>query len=111
MDANQLDTPGGVLNDADVISPTDRMLGKLDGVIINPAERQVCYYVVRSGGWLRTQRYLVPAMPAELRSEGRALRVDVEPEDLTSILETEAGAFPTFSDDDVVDAMFASRPR
>ncbi len=110
VEADQLDSPVGALNDAVVISPTDRMLGKLDGAVINPAERQVCYYVVRSSGWLRTQRYLLPATPVELESDRRALRVDVEPEDLTTLQEADPDTVPAFSDNDVVDAMFASRP-
>ena len=109
VEADQLDTPAGILNDAVVISPTDRVLGKLDGAVINPAQRQVCYYVVRSSGWLKTQRYLVPAIPAQLESERRALRVDIEPEDLTSLPETDPETFPPLSDTDVIDAMFAAR--
>jgi hypothetical protein len=111
VEADQLDTPAGVLNDAVVISPTDRMVGTLDGALINPTQRQLCYYVVRSSGWLRTQRYLVPAAPAQLESGRHALRVDIEPEDLTTLPEVDRATFPPFSDSDVVDAMFAPRPQ
>jgi hypothetical protein len=109
VNAERLDTPSGPLNDVVLVSPTDVTLGKLDGVVINPARRRVCYYVVKSRGWFVTHRYLLPATPARLEAARRTLHVDVEPEDLTNLPETGPRSFPPFSDIDVVDAMFAPR--
>ena len=110
VDAERLDTPAGALTDIALVSHSDAALGTLDGMIVNPAERQVCYYVVRSRGWLTTHRYLLPATLVQLEADPRALRVDMEPEDLARLPQTHPQSFPAFSDLDVVDAMFASRP-
>ena len=109
VDAERLDTPAGALTDIALVSLSDAALGTLDGMVINPAKRQVCYYVVRSRGWFTTHRYLLPATVAQLEEDPRALRVDLEPEDLASLPETRPESFPPFSDVDLVDAMFAPR--
>lgn len=109
VEADRLDSPAGALRDIVLISPSDATLGRLDGVIVNPQDRQVCYYVVKSDGWIRSRRYLVPVAMSQLESERRALRVDVEPEDLPDLAEADPGSFPPFSDTDAVDAMFAPR--
>jgi hypothetical protein len=109
VNAERLNTTAGALNDVVLVSPTLAPLGKLDGVVINPTRRQVCYYVVKSRSWFTTHRYLLPATPAWLEAARRTLHVDVEPEDLTHLPETGPQTFPPYSDTDVVDAMFAPR--
>jgi hypothetical protein len=110
VQAGRLDTPAGGLGDAVLVSQTGATLGKLDGMVINPTEHQVCYYVVKSRSWFTMHRYLVPATFAQVEPQGHTLRVDVEPEDLARLPETDPQHFPIFSDMDVVDAMFAPRP-
>jgi hypothetical protein len=109
VEADKVETPSGPLNKFKLVSASDAPLGTLDGVILSPGERQVRYYVVASHGRLRTRRYLVPAGPAQLEAEQNTLRVDVEPEELTSLPEAKRGAFQTFSEFDAVDAVFAAR--
>jgi len=111
VDAERLDTPAGRLNDTVVVSPTDAKLGMLEGMIINPVMRQVCYYVVKARTAFRTHRYLLPATPARLESDRRALHVDVEADDLRQLPEAHPRSFMRFSEMDAVDAIFAPRAR
>ena len=107
IDAERLDAPGGSLDGVVVVSPTDATLGTLDGMIINPMRRQVCYYVVKARSAFRTHRYLLPAEPARLEQDRKSLHVDVELEELRRLPEAHSESFPAFSDLDAVDAIFA----
>ena len=70
LEAKNVETPAGRLNDFVLVSPTDAKLGTLDGVVVSPHERQVRYYVVKTGGWFG-RRYLLPATPARKRAGPR----------------------------------------
>jgi hypothetical protein len=109
IEADRVDTPAGRLNGFTVVSPTDAELGKVDGVVVDPVQRQVCYYVLKTVGRFLTHRYLLPLLPATLEAGRRTLQVDVEPDQLSSFPETRLQNFTRFSDADVVDAMFARR--
>lgn len=109
IEAGQVDTPAGRLNDFTVISPTDVQLGKLDGVVVDPSQRQVRYYVVKAPGWLLSQHYLVPASPAHLEADRRTLQFDIEPSDLSTLPKTDPDSFSKFSAEDAVEAMFVKR--
>jgi hypothetical protein len=110
VDAGQLDTTAGRLNDVVLLSPTDARLGKLDGVVIDPTARRVCFYVVKTRSRLTTHRYLLPVTTACLGAERRTLHVDVEPDDLHRLPQADSQNFQRFSDFDAADAMFAPRP-
>lgn len=109
IEARQVDTPAGRLNGFVVVSPTDEELGTVDGVVVDPAQRQVCYYILKTRGRLLSHRYLLPLMPARIQADRQTLQVEVEPADLSRFPETNLQNFPPFSDADVVDAMFAKR--
>jgi hypothetical protein len=110
IEADRVETPAGPLKDFTAISPTEAKLGKLDGVLVDPSQRQVRYYVVKAAGRLMSRRYLVPAEPgARLETERRTLQLDVEPNELSSCPETDPESFATFSAEDAVEAMFAKR--
>ena len=109
VEAENVETPAGRLNDFVLVSPTDAKLGTLDGVVVSPLERQVRYYVVKTGGWLYSRRYLLPATPARLESDRHALQVDLEPEDLNELPRTDLHQFASFSDTDLLDTIFAAR--
>jgi len=81
----------------------------LEGVIIDPAERHVCYYVVEARKRLKTHRYLIPDNPVRLDPNRKALHVDLEVSDLSDLQELGTDEFPAFSDEDLVTAMFATR--
>jgi hypothetical protein len=107
LEANKVETPAGRLNEFVLVSPTDAKLGTLDGVVLSPRERQVRYLVVKAGGWFG-RRYLLPATPARLESDRRALQVDLEPADLDELPRTDLHQFAAFRDIDVVDSIFGA---
>jgi hypothetical protein len=110
VEASRLETPVGSLTDAVLISPSNKTLGKLDGVIINPLQRRVCYYVVRSGWGLTRHRRLLEATPAALEPDRGVVRIDAEPEDLTDLSEVAPQSLLPFFDTDVIDDMSSARP-
>jgi hypothetical protein len=110
VEAKRLETPAGSLTDAVLVSPSNKRLGTLDGVIVNPLQRRVCYYVVKSGWGFTTHRRLLQLTPAALEPDRGVVRIDAEPEDLTDLSEIAPQSFPPFSDADLIDAMFSRRP-
>jgi hypothetical protein len=106
--AEQVDTPTGRLDGTVLVSPSDETVGTLDGMIIDPIERQVRYFVVRSRNWLKTARHLVPAMPARLDPDHRTLHVDIEADDLPRLRQVRSDTFERFSDDDLIAALFSA---
>src|SRR4029453_16826619 len=87
IDAAHVDSPVGNLNAIKVLSPSEGNVGKLDGLIIDPIERQVRYFVVESPQRARAQRYLVPFSPATIDPEHRTLHLEFESEDLDELPE------------------------
>ena len=110
VEAKRLETAAGSLTDAVLVSPSNKTLGKLDGVIVNPLQRRVCYYVVKSGWGFRIHRHLLQATAAALEAHRGVVRIDAEPEDLTDLSEIAPQSFPRFSDADLIDATFSPRP-
>jgi PRC-barrel domain len=104
--AEHVDTPTGRLDGTVLISPSDEPVGTLDGMIIDPIERHVRYYVVRSRNWLKTRLHLVPATPARLDSEHKTLHVDINADDLPQLREIRPDTFERYSDDDLIAALF-----
>ena len=108
LESAKVSSPVGNLDHITVLSPTGN-LGKLEGVIIDPTERHVRFYVVESRGRLKTHRYLVPDMPLRLDPDRKALHVDMDADDLSHLPELDDHEFPAFTDDDFVTALFARR--
>jgi len=106
--AEHVDTPAGRLDGTILVSPSDESVGRLDGMIIDPIERHVRYFVVRSRSWLKTRLQLVPAAPARLDSEHKTLHVDINVEDLPQLREIRSDTFQRFSDDDLIAALFSA---
>ena len=48
LDASKLDSPVGALTHLDLKGADDRLLGVLDGIVIDPTERKLRYFVVKS---------------------------------------------------------------
>jgi hypothetical protein len=109
IDAAHVDSPVGNLNAIRVLSPSEGNVGKLDGLIIDPIERQIRYFVVESRQRLRARRYLVPVSPATIDPEQRTLHLEFESEDLDELPEVPSEPFRPYSDDDLLSAMFAVR--
>jgi len=106
--AEHVDTPAGRLNGTVLVSPSDETVGTLDGMIIDPIDRHVRYFVVRSRHWLKTHLHLVPATPARLDSEHKTLHVDINAEDLPQLREIRSDTFERYSDDDLIAALFST---
>ena len=110
LDAAHVEGPLPNFDGVEVRNRDDRTIGRLDGIIIDPAERRVHYLVVDDGGLLRHHRYLLPLPPTRVDAERPALRVDVERADLRGCEEFDDHAFRSFSDDDLLSALFAVIP-
>jgi len=108
LDASKLDSPVGTLTQLDLKGTDDRILGVLDGIVIDPTERRLRYFVVKSSGWLTRRRYLVPADGAA-RVELGELRLEVDADGLSDCEEFTTGSVREFSDDDLIAGMFHQR--
>ncbi len=106
LTADHLRTAAGGLDGATVVSPAHRTLGTLAGALVDPIGRQVCYWVIESGHWPLKHRYALPLSTTRVDPNRPALLVDVEAEDLQ---EVRAERFATFSDEDLIAAMFSPR--
>jgi hypothetical protein len=107
LSASRVDTPVGDLHDVVVLSPSEEQLGKLNGVLVDPQLRRLCYFVVESGHWLGRRQLLVPAGVARVEPQRKALYLDVEPAGFHACEECRSDRLAPFSDDDLITAMFA----
>jgi hypothetical protein len=106
LDAASVLHPEGSLEGIRVCTPADEPIGSVEGVLIEPAHRRVRYYVVVRSTLLRNRRYMVPAdRVAILNSDGRTICIDAEDELFERF---EPTSVPPFSDDDLIDAIFAT---
>ena len=105
LDAAQVEHPSGTLAGVTMWNGDIERIGLLSGVLVEPCARRVRYFVVERGALLRRHEYLIAAeTPAVLDTDSHALRVDVDSEPLQRFDRTEV---PSFSDTDLVEAMFA----
>jgi hypothetical protein len=100
LEAGKVETPIGTLDDVVVLSKGDVPIGKLEGIIYDPDERHVRYYVVESRDWFRTHRYLVPDAPHHIDWNRKALQVEMDEAALSQLPELRDNEYPPFSDDD-----------
>jgi PRC-barrel domain len=107
LNATQIEGPVSSFDHLEVRSREDRTIGRLDGILIDPSERRVRYFVVDDEGSRRHHRYLIPLAPTRLDARRRALCVDVTTSDVEQCEDFEDASFPHFSDDDLLNALFA----
>jgi PRC-barrel domain protein len=107
--ASRVDTPAGRLRDALVLSQSETELGKLNGILVDPAERRLCYFVVESGHWPSRREHLIPAGFARMEPTRKTLYVDVDPDRSVEYEECRSDRLPAFSDEDLISAMFATQ--
>jgi hypothetical protein len=108
LEANAVDCPAGKLDGFSLLSQDEEALGAIDGVLIDPARRQIRYFVVEAPRLLSRRRYLVSAdTPAVMVPEDHALRVEV-PSDRIPRERFDSRSVPRFSDDDLLTALFSS---
>ena len=106
LDAAKVAGPFPTCADVDVWNDEDGKIGRLDGIVLDAAARQVQYLVVATGGTLRRRRYLLPFRPTRIDIERHALCVDAHKIDLARCKEFEPAAFHRFSDNDLLAALF-----
>jgi hypothetical protein len=108
LDANAVQWPGGNLEGLSLISLDDKQLGSIDGVLIDPVQRQVRYFVVDASRLFSRRRYLVPIDGVSIQEgvEG-ALRVEAPSESIDR-MRFDSRSVPRFSDDDLMAALFSS---
>jgi hypothetical protein len=107
LSATHVEGPLPTFDRVEVRSRENRRIGRLDGIIIDPAERQVRYLVVDAATFFTHHRYVLPLASTQIDAERPSLRVDFNRDDLTDVDEFDAAAFPTFSDEDLITALFA----
>jgi hypothetical protein len=109
LGAEAVECPAGTLDGLSLFTQDEEALGTIDGVLIDPASRQVRYYVVDGSRLFSRRRYLVPAdAPAVVLPEHKAVRVEI-PADRIERQRFDARSVPRFSDDDLLAAMFGSQ--
>jgi hypothetical protein len=109
LSADCVDIPAaGKLTDTLMVGEDDQPLGTIDGIVIDPMDRQVRFYVIKSGGWLRSHRYLMSATAVRIENEGHVLHV-VGSSDREQLREVDNDAFPRYSIDDLADVLATPR--
>lgn len=108
LSASKVASPAGVLSELELRTPEDSKLGTVDGVLIDPAARRVCYYAVGTSRMFGRRRYLVPADRLPQLERG-TLRVQLSPQELERCPQLDPGRVREFSDDDMLTAVFAAQ--
>ena len=104
LEPNRLEAP--LEEPLEVRSRDDQKLGTFEGVVVDPSERSVRYYVVNRGGLFPTRR-LMPVQPARIDLEHHALRLQFDDVDPSQWEKFDSRKYPPFSDDDLITAIFA----
>ena len=111
LEAGQVTGPCGGLQGVTLSTERAEALGPLDGVVIDPSERRIRYFVVQRQGWLRRGRFLLSAdRPAQMTKDSRELRLPVERDELKSCEDFDAQSIPKFSDEHLLAALFCHTP-
>jgi hypothetical protein len=97
LDAMHLEGPLPEFDGAEVRTSSDRKIGHLDGIVVDPAARRVRYLVVDTAKSPGRHRYLVPVDATRVDVKHRALCVEVDRTDLARCEEFDADAFSHFS--------------
>ena len=107
LDNSRLESP--LVEPLDVCTQTGTKIGTFDGVVVDPVERRVRYLVV-DRGLVFHKRCLIPMAEARVDAAHHELRIDVDDDTDTNAWERfDPVTFPTFSDEDLLTAMFSAR--
>lgn len=107
LNATQIEGPVSSFDQLEVRNGEDQTIGRLHGILIDPSERRVRYFVIDDWDSSRRHRYLIPLAPTRLDARRRALCVDVPTTDEEQFEDFEDASFPQFSDEDLLTALFA----
>jgi hypothetical protein len=111
LDAAAVSGPAGQLSEFQVSDQRGFSLGKLTGFVVDPATRHLRYFVVEVARWLSKRRYLIPLCPAILEQQRRTVRLECDADARQDWREFDDELFSRFSDDDLVDVMFANEEK
>jgi hypothetical protein len=81
--------------------PDGEKLGEVDGFIVDRDAQRAYYVVVDSGGWFRSQQFLVPIGHARIDDDGDALVLDVTRESINRYPEFDRDSFERFDADEL----------
>ena len=110
IDAAKVQSPAGALGDVNLCDMNDLPIGSLEGVLVDPVARRLCFYVVGSASRRGVRRYLLPTeWPAQVAEDGKALRIDADQRDLAACDDFAESDMRPYSDDDFLASLF--RPR
>ncbi len=108
LDASRVMGPAGLLASVDVRTRHDQPLGSIGGVLIDPAEHKLRYFVIESPGLASQRRYLLPIeAAATMAPEGTSLRLDMEKDDFTALEEFDDATVREFTEEDAIAPTFA----
>jgi len=108
LDASRVMGPAGLLASVDVRTRHDQPLGSIGGVLIDPAEHKLRYFVIESPGLASQRRYLLPIeAAATMAPEGTSLRLDMETDDFTALEEFDDATVREFTEEDAIAPTFA----
>ena len=99
LDSTQIQGPLPGFDCVEVRNEKNRLIGigRLDGIVIDPAEHCVRYLVVDDERFLERRKYLLPFGAAQVDLKHKALCVEVDRTDLARCEEFNAQAFSRFS--------------
>ena len=107
LEAEHVRCPFGTLAGLEVRTADDEKLGELNGVLLDPSQRRLCFLVVQARGLMRKQQYLVPVTAApHVEGKRMILRVEAQKAEVAPA-RFDASTVRPFSDEDAVTAMFA----
>ena len=93
------------LDGVEICTENDECLGSIGGVLLDPAQRRLRYYVVERASMLRKRRYLVPAnRHATLSAETGRIYVEADDDVIERF---DSRSVTRFSDSDLIDTIFA----
>src|SRR4051794_38582253 len=103
LDASRVLGPTGLLAAVDVRTTQDQSLGSLDGVVIDPAERRLRFFVVEPSGSVNHRRILLPVeAAASVAPEGHTLRIELESGEIAALDEFHMADFRDFTEEDAI---------
>ena len=103
LDASRVVGPTGLLAALDVRSSHNQSVGILDGVVIDPAERKLRFFVVEPSGSVNNRRVLLPVeAAASVAPGGGTLRIEVESGDIGALDEFDMADFREFTEEDAI---------
>ncbi len=110
LDASQVESPIGELAGVEVRGIDDEKIGSVEGVLVDPAERRLRFFVIQAPGFFNRRRYLLPTdFPARVDPDRKSLCIEIDRRILSGCEEFKASSVLPYSEDDLVTSMFSRR--